>query len=197
MTAQGERIYMLIFYLSVMDIPSDKLDFEKFYRLYKDDVFAYALSLLKNREDAEDASQNTWLWLAKNFKLFRTKDEISVRVYIMRVVRSRAIDIYRKNKRDEKMLAKELESEQNASQGNEDYLLYNICKEEEVAQIIRCIKMLDEKYRDVLNLYYLNHSTTAEIAKILSIKENTARQRLARGRRLLISLLKERGIVQK
>lgn len=188
---------MLIFYLSVMDIPSDKLDFEKFYRLYKDDVFAYALSLLKNREDAEDASQNTWLWLAKNFKLFRTKDEISVRVYIMRVVRSRAIDIYRKNKRDEKMLAKELESEQNASQGNEDYLLYNICKEEEVAQIIRCIKMLDEKYRDVLNLYYLNHSTTAEIAKILSIKENTARQRLARGRRLLISLLKERGIVQK
>ena len=41
---------MLTMYLSVIDIESEKLDFEKFYRLYKDDVYAYARSLLKTRE---------------------------------------------------------------------------------------------------------------------------------------------------
>ena len=64
----GDFGFMLTMYLSVIDIESEKLDFEKFYRLYKDDVYAYARSLLKTREDAEDASQNTWLWLAKNHK---------------------------------------------------------------------------------------------------------------------------------
>lgn len=187
---------MLILYLSVIDIESDKLDFEKFYRLYKDDVFGYALSLLKNREDAEDASQNTWLWLAKNLKIFRSRDENSIRIYLMRVVKSRAIDIYRKNKREEKMLAKEDENAYTESGEHDDALLCEICGNEELTVIITCIKALDEKYRDVLNLYYLNHNTTGEIAKILNIKESTARQRLARGRKLLIGYLKERGIGQ-
>ena len=167
---------MLTMYLSVIDIESEKLDYEKFYRLYKDDVYAYARSLLKTREDAEDASQNTWLWLAKNHKVFRVKDERSVKIYLMRVVRSRAIDIYRKNKRDE------------------DAILCDICEKEDVTVIVSCIKALDEHYRDVLNLYYLNHSSTGEIANILHIKESTARQRLTRGRQKLIALLKERGL---
>ncbi|MBQ8496502.1 MAG: sigma-70 family RNA polymerase sigma factor [Clostridia bacterium] len=187
---------MLMLYLSVIDIESDKLDFEKFYRLYKDDVFGYALSLLKNREDAEDASQNTWLWFAKNLKVFRSKDENSIRIYLMRVVKSRSIDIYRKNKREEKILAKEDENAYTVSERNVDELLCEICGNEELSSIVACIKALDEKYRDVLNLYYLNRNTTGEIAKILDIKESTARQRLTRGRKLLIGYLKERGIRQ-
>ena len=186
---------MLTMYLSVIDIESEKLDFEKFYRLYKDDVYAYARSLLKTREDAEDASQNTWLWLAKNHKVFRVKDERSVKISLMRVVRSRAIDIYRKNKRDEKLRTQEEQSFLFFNKNeDEDAILCDICEKEDVTVIVSCIKALDEHYRDVLNLYYLNHSSTGEIANILHIKESTARQRLTRGRQKLIALLKERGL---
>ncbi len=187
---------MLILYLSVIDIQSDKLDFEKFYRLYKDDVFAYALSILKNREDAEDASQNTWFWVAKNMKCFRSLEENSVRLYLIRIVKSRAIDIYRKNKRNERLLAKDMENDRANGKGgaDEDTLLYEICREEELSHIVCCIRSLDEIYRDVLHLYYLGRNTTAEIAKLLGIKESTVRQRLSRGRKILIALLKEKGV---
>ncbi len=182
---------MFTLYLSMLDIESDKLDFEKFYRLYKDDVYAYALSILKNKEDAEDAAQNTWLWLAEHYAVFRTEDTKSVKIYLMRVVRSRAIDIYRKNKRDEKMRAVEY---QEAADENEDGLLCALCEAQNVNEIVACIRSLEEIYRDVLNLYYLNQSNTREIAAILHIKESTARQRLTRGRKQLTKLLKERGL---
>ena len=182
---------MFTLYLSMLDIESDKLDFEKFYRLYKDDVYAYALSIVKNKEDAEDAAQNTWMWLAGNYTVFRAKDAKSVKVYLMRVVRSRAIDIYRKNKREERMRAAEY---QEAVNENDDALLYAICEKQNVNEIVACIYSLEEIYRDVLNLYYLNQNNTREIADILRIKESTARQRLTRGRKQLIRLLKERGL---
>ena len=41
---------------------------------------------------------------------------------------------------------------------------------------------LDEKYRTILLLYYLEGFNTREISEILDLKENTVKSRLLRGR---------------
>ena len=46
------------------------------------------------------------------------------------------------------------------------------------------IKDMDEKYRIVLLLYYLEGFNTREIAVILDMNEKTVQTRLARGRKL-------------
>ena len=53
------------------------------------------------------------------------------------------------------------------------------------------VKSLPEKYREVVHLYYYEGYQTAEIAKILGMKEVTVRSNLARGREKLKSVLKE------
>ena len=68
------------------------------------------------------------------------------------------------------------------------------CEKEDINTIIFCIKSLEPRYRDVLNMYYLYESNPKEIAKILQLKYSTVRQRLARGRRMLQDLLQERGV---
>ena len=53
------------------------------------------------------------------------------------------------------------------------------------------LTFFDEKYRDVLSLYYLNELTVSEIADLLSRKEGTVKQQLARGRHKLINMIEK------
>jgi len=69
----------------------------------------------------------------------------------------------------------------------EDRLLDELCTRENLKKVVSAILALDEKYRDVLSLYYLNELTVPEIAKTLSRKESTVKQQLVRGRKILIS----------
>jgi RNA polymerase sigma-70 factor (ECF subfamily) len=68
------------------------------------------------------------------------------------------------------------------------------CEKESVDHILQCIKEMDERYTDVLRLYYLQENTTREIAKLLSLNVKTVETRLSRGRALLYKKLKESGM---
>ena len=72
--------------------------------------------------------------------------------------------------------------------------LDNICEKENYSYIVSAILSLDEKYRDVLSLYYLNELTVSEISHLLSRKENTVKQQLARGRRKLIYIIEKEAL---
>ena len=50
---------------------------------------------------------------------------------------------------------------------------------------------LDEKYRIVLELYYVEGFSTKEIAKLLHIKDVNVRSRMSRGRKQLEQYLQE------
>ena len=50
------------------------------------------------------------------------------------------------------------------------------------------IKLLDEKYRLVMILYYVNGLPAADISSILHIPESTVRTRLSRGRKQIAQI---------
>ena len=74
---------------------------------------------------------------------------------------------------------------------SDENTLENICTGENFRRVVDAIMSLDETYRDVLSLYYLNELSISQIADLLSRKENTVKQQLARGRQKLIKIVEK------
>lgn len=180
---------MLFCFLSIIDDENDRLCFEQLYKKHKKDIYQRIRRFLKNREDAEDAMQNTWLAITKNLTFFRTLDDVSIHAYILRIAKNQAISVYRKRKREEDMIC-----DMEMTDISDDGALICVCEKNEIDTIVRCIDALDEKYSDILNLFYLHHHSASEIASLLNLNEHTVRSRIARGKEKLIRLLKKEGI---
>jgi RNA polymerase sigma factor (sigma-70 family) len=60
-----------------------------------------------------------------------------------------------------------------------------LVSEEEQELVWRSLEAIPESYREVMVLYYRESHSIAEVASVLEITEDTARQRLSRGRGLL------------
>ena len=58
-------------------------------------------------------------------------------------------------------------------------------------QLVKALRSLSFKYREVLVLYYYEEYNTSEIAKLLNVSVNTVKSRLRRGKEKLADILKE------
>ena len=182
---------MFVFYLTMIDEENDRIRFAEIYERYEGDVFRRIRRFLKNREDAEDAMQNTWLVITKNIEFYRELSDVSIKAYVLRVARNQAISLYRARRREADMTC-DIDDFTIA----DDSSLVSICDRSSISDIVDCIDALDEIYSDVLNLHYLHHHTPKEIAKLLNLNEHTGRTRIARGREKLIHLLRRRGLYE-
>lgn len=180
---------MLSFYLSIIEDESDKRFFERIYTQYSDDIFRRVYYILRNREDAEDAVQDTWQKIYVHLAKLREMNENVLRAYIMSIAKNHAITIFRKRKKEEELMcdADIVDVADNLSEG--DFLASFDGTDREF--IVDCIEKLGEKYGDVLVYYYLHGHSIKEIAKLMNISANTVGSRLARARTKLYELLKE------
>lgn len=65
---------MLAIYLSMLETNEEKNQFEQLYIKYKQDMYAVAYGILKNKEDAEDAVHQSFLKIADyNVPLVKTQ----------------------------------------------------------------------------------------------------------------------------
>lgn len=183
------KMTMLMFYLSMIDEEVDRLNFERIYHKYHDDIFRRTLYILKNQEDAQDAMQETWIGVLKCIKKLRDKDDASIRAYIMKIARNQSVSILR-TKRKEEVLMCDIDLADMA----DDRELFRLCDDQDVSGILACIEQLSDTYSDVLKFYYFYKHSLKEISKLFNISEDTAWTRLRRGKKMLIELLKERGL---
>ena len=91
---------MFVFYLTMIDEENDRIRFAEIYERYEGDVFRRIRRFLKNREDAEDAMQNTWLVITKNIEFYRELSDVSIKAYVLRVARNQAISLYSARRRE-------------------------------------------------------------------------------------------------
>ncbi|MBQ9747965.1 MAG: RNA polymerase sigma factor [Clostridia bacterium] len=181
---------MLSIYLSMLEQEAEKLKFERIYRKYYRGVYLRIYKIVKNKEDAEDVAQETWLKAVKHFDELAGKGEITVIAYIMRIARNEAISLIRK-------VQKELQNQEDLNDrelvSEEDFFAMLEDRSEE--HIVRCIRALDPTYSDVLVYYYLYHYTVDEIARLLHISSDAVRKRMTRGRTKLAVMLQKEGIL--
>lgn len=172
----------MLIYLQLIETPEDKTKFETLYTEYKEWMGTIALSILHNKQDAEDAVHNAFVKIAENIK--KVDDPLSkkTRSYIVTIIETKAIDIYRKKQRHPEVPISE-----------EDigiHFDYTNC-----GDLAKCISQLPSQYRAVLTLKYRHGYNNREIAKILTISEHNAIKIDQRAKAKLRELCFKEGIL--
>lgn len=152
-------------------------ELERYILSYRSTVYRLAYSYLKNREDAEDISQEAFLRLYKCTQSFAADE--NVKAWLIRVTVNLCKNLLKSSwRRSRGELITEAAAPENGSYGMSEY-----------------IQRLKPEYSTVLYLYYYEGYSAKEIAQICRLTSVAVRTRLSRGReKLKEMLLKEDAI---
>ena len=146
---------------------------------YQNYVFTLALRFTKNREDAEEVSQDIFIKAYRALADFRRQSKFSTWLYT--IVNTTCITFLRKKRLEVQSLDNEKTFELADSQ--DSGMRANLVEQKSrLAMVNNAIKMLSTDDAEVLTLFYKGEQTLEEIAKILGIESNTVKVRLHRAR---------------
>lgn len=152
-----------------------KGDKDAFCRLMDEQVqsmYKVAYAYLKNDEDVADAIQDTILSCYENLKSL--KQNKYFKTWMIRILINKCKDILKK-----KNLVTYTDEMPETPFYEEEYA------SKEWAQVL---EPLDNKYRLVILLYYMEGFNIREISEILDMKESTVKSRLQRGRKQIAEM---------
>ncbi len=157
----------------------------KLYDTYKNRMYISACRILNDPQKAEDAVHDSFIAISRNLEKIDDVDSLKAASYCIKAAKNTALNQAKKsfNEIPSLMSDEDIFLEEN--------MLDMICTKDSYKKVVVAIMSLDEKYRDVLSLYYLNELTVPEIADLISRKENTVKQQLARGRHKLINMIEK------
>ena len=160
---------------------------------YKRMVHRLALQITKNREDANDVMQETFIKVYQSIHTFR--QEAAFETWVYRIAVNEALNfVKRRERRRESPLSTTEASEYDPSvvhkveMANDPQI--NAEKTELRHWVTKAVNSLSLKHRTVVILHELEGLTHAEIASILNCSEGTVRSRLHYARKQLRTLLK-------
>lgn len=146
---------------------------------YQNYVFTLALRFTKNREDAEEVSQDIFIKAYRALPDFRGASKFSTWLYT--IVNTTCITFLRKKRLEVHSLDNEKVFEVADSQ--DSGMRANLVEQKSrMAMVNDAIKMLSTDDAEVITLFYKGEQTLEEIARILGIEANTVKVRLHRAR---------------
>lgn len=152
----------------------DKNAFITLMEEQKQTMYKVAVGILRNDTDAADAMQDTVLSCYENLQNLREPKYFQT--WMTRILINHCNRIMAERKKVVPMETyREGEKTQNVQESTGELLTIN-------EEFLEMLKQLEEKYRIVLLLYYVEEFSIKEISSILKINENTIKTRLARGR---------------
>lgn len=138
-------------------------------------LYRVARGILSNKEDIEDALQNTVIHSFQKINSLK-KDEY-FRTWIIRILINECNGVLRKSKRITYL------------EENNDTKVYTDSYEN--MDLTRAINSLSEELRIITVLFYFEDMSLKDIANILKIPEGTVRSRLTRARTKLREIISE------
>lgn len=145
---------------------------------YGNELLRMSYLYLHDVQLAEDAVQETYLKVYKNWAAYR--GDASVKTWITRIAINECINIRRKKWFQEILVWDSLELEASDNEYASD------------DQVIEAIHQLKPKLREVVIMFYYQEMKIKEIAVCLQIKESTVSVRLNRARAQLKTILESR-----
>jgi len=148
-------------------------DFEKLYNTYYMKVYSYIMTLVKNRHNAEEITQNTFFKAMTTFK--KRQGTSSEFTWLCAIAKNLFIDEARKNKRiSESEIEPETASDVNIEKSFEN--------EETTFRIHQILHNLDEPYKEVFQLRIFGELSFQKIGLLFGKTENWARVTYHRAR---------------
>lgn len=162
--------------------------FEQFYKEYATGIQRMSYLYLGDCQMAEDAMQETFIKVFRNYDKFQGKSEI--KTWITRIAINVCKDMLAEKQyknqlsmTDEEFVA---HIEGNSYVGRQSE--YGMVEDRMI--LSSAINDLEEKYREVVVLFYYQELSTKEIADIMGIPRTTVEFRLKRARIMLKNVLK-------
>ncbi len=156
---------------------------------HKNSIYSYALYMLRNKMDAEDAAQEVMIRVWKNMDNFKMS---SAKTWILRTTHNYCIDLLRKRNsilRNEIVFDDEFSENFEDKKGkNNPYLITHFkMMTDKIKEAIKC---LPENLRSVFVLYEIQGFKYKEISKTLDMPINSVKVYLLRARKKLQEELK-------
>ncbi|HAS91380.1 MAG TPA: sigma-70 family RNA polymerase sigma factor [Sedimentibacter sp.] len=173
--------------------------FEELIKDYKKTAYNIALRIMRNVEDAEDASQEALIKIFKNISSFNM--ESTFKVWMYRIIVNTCIDFKRRKNIstvsiDETMdlgSGREVQREISDESYNPDALI----ERNYSTQLVNdAINALEDDFKTIIILRDIKGFTYDEISQILSCNLGTVKSRLSRARKRLRELLENEMKVQ-
>ncbi|MCK4825183.1 sigma-70 family RNA polymerase sigma factor [bacterium] len=159
--------------------------FKNLLEKHNNRVFSYAYYILRNREDAEDITQDVFIRLWQNWDRI---DHNKVVAWMVKVVHNRCMDLYRQKKasinQHRKASGVELQSipSENSVENNPEY---NLEFTESQKLILSALDTLSPRTREMLLMHYYQGLKYKTISEIMNTKISTIKVAVHRGKRLL------------
>ena len=159
---------------------------------YKDLVFTLACKMLKNKEEAEEVAQDTFLKVFNS--LPRYKEEAKFSTWIYKITYNTCLDRLKKNKKERVVIYTD---DFNVHQANQiETVLENIDEKERNEKIQECMQLMPPEDAFLLTLYYFDDQSLEEIAKVIDCNSNNVKIKLYRSRKKMASILKAQLITE-
>jgi len=146
---------------------------------YKSYVLTLTLRFTKNREDAEEVSQDIFIKAYRSLADFKGTAKFSTWLYT--IVNTTCITFLRKKRLDIKSLDDERTFEVADSQDS-GFRANQVEQKSRQNMVNQAIAMLNPDDAQIITLFYKNEQSLEEIGQILGLEANTAKVRLHRAR---------------
>ena len=154
---------------------------------YKDMIFTLAIKMVKNREEAEEVAQDTFIKIYSSLNKFKGDSKFSTWIY--KIAYNTCLDRLKKNKKEDlnisidEFSAHLIKTMDNALSALED--------KERKQTIQNCLNLLPSDENFLLTLFYFEDQSLEEIGKIMNINANNVKVKLFRSRQKLAVILKK------
>jgi RNA polymerase sigma factor (sigma-70 family) len=154
---------------------------------YKEMIFTLALKMIKNREEAEEVSQDTFVKVYNSLNKFKGESKFSTWIY--KITYNTCLDRLKKNKKEDSTISIDEFSDHLVK--TMDNALSALEEKERKETIQNCLNLLSREENFLLTLYYFDDQNLDEIAKIMDISSNNVKVKLFRSRKKLAVILKK------
>ncbi|PIB29463.1 RNA polymerase sigma factor [Maribacter sp. 4G9] len=180
-----------------MNKPSDQLliecalkgdisAYDKLVDRYKHMVFTLALRLVRNREDAEEVAQDTFIKLYSGLATFKGESKFSTWLY--KIAYRKGLDCLKKQKSQPQTKSFDINDTSALSLYPEIWNKIEI--KERRKTIKRAIEQLDNEDSVLITLFYYQELSLVEISEIMGIETNTVKVKIHRARKKLALILR-------
>jgi RNA polymerase sigma-70 factor (ECF subfamily) len=151
--------------------PESGLDFERLYRSSRDDVYAYAAGLLRDRAAAEEATAAAFERAYRKRSRF-DPERGSARAWLFGIARNAALDELRRRGRQAELSTDPVDAASQADRGGQ--------RSELRLLLDGALEKLEARERELIALKFFAGLSNGEIARVLGLSESNAGTKLHR-----------------
>ena len=163
-------------------------EIEDIMQEFGQDLLQLVYAYVKNKAIAEDLTQEIFVKCYHALPTYKGKS--TMKTWLWRIAINPSKD-YLKSWYNQKVLA--TEEQLFSLQESKENVEYTVIQQDEDARLAENVMQLPVLYREVIYLFYFEELTIKEVAQVLSIKSNTVKTRLRKGKALLKEQLEGQG----